>query len=327
MNMKFVSITVMAATLALAGAAQASSNLVTNGSFEAGSPQPGNGGFATLGAGSTAMAGWTVTGDSVDWINGYWQASDGTHSVDLNGLGVGGVSQTITTVAGQTYLLTFDLSGNPDSAIATRTLQVTAGDASDPFAFAMGGNSHGAMGWLGQSLTFKALSNSTTINFASTSGDNCCWGPVLDNVSVSAMGGVPEPATWALMLGGFSLAGVALRRRSLATVADLNFFLGVWGGGGRRRPRPFHVRDPALAPQANWDAIVARLLKHPPQTGPGLFAIGTGRGSSEQGVGYEEDSRCCGCGRCCGHGFGRFGLGGGLPGGHAANQLPVPHGE
>jgi hypothetical protein len=28
-----------------------------------------------------------------------------------------------------------------------------------------------------------------------------------------SVGGVPEPASWALMIGGFGLAGVALRRR------------------------------------------------------------------------------------------------------------------
>ena len=30
------------------------------------------------------------------------------------------------------------------------------------------------------------------------------------------VGGVPEPATWALMIAGFGLAGAGLRRRSLA---------------------------------------------------------------------------------------------------------------
>ena len=33
---------------------------------------------------------------------------------------------------------------------------------------------------------------------------------------------VPEPATWAMMLGGFGLAGFALRRRALKATASLS---------------------------------------------------------------------------------------------------------
>jgi len=44
-------------------------------------------------------------------------------------------------------------------------------------------------------------------------GDDESWG--IDNFHLGAVPtrGVPEPATWALMIGGFGLAGAALRRR------------------------------------------------------------------------------------------------------------------
>lgn len=42
-------------------------------------------------------------------------------------------------------------------------------------------------------------------------------GRVGNQILASASGAVPEPASWALMIGGFGLVGAALRRRSTAT--------------------------------------------------------------------------------------------------------------
>jgi choice-of-anchor C domain-containing protein len=207
---KFLAASAIAALLASsAGAASAAS--IVNGGFEAGTGDTPP--YATLSGGSTSITGWTVTGGSVDWINGYWNASEGTHSLDLNGLDVGGITQTIATVAGQTYNLSFDLSANPDLS-GPRSILVSAGNASQTFTFA-GPSSLGAMNWQSNLFQFVATGSTTALSFDSASVDNCCWGPALDNVAITGVA-VPEPATWTMAILGFGMLGAAVRRRKLA---------------------------------------------------------------------------------------------------------------
>lgn len=90
----------------------------------------------------------------------------------------------VTLTAATQYFLVF--SGN-------RTLGI-AGDVSNTYAFgnvfANGG--YGSFG--GYDYTFRTYSD-------------------------NALGAVPEPASWALMVAGFGLAGIAMRRRRQTVVA------------------------------------------------------------------------------------------------------------
>src|SRR5207244_8975944 len=82
--------------------------------------------FETLPAGSTALTDGTIDSGSIDWIGSYWPAADGSRSIDLNGNETGAISQTLTTTIGNTYVVTFDLSGNPDGPPTAKTLTVGA---------------------------------------------------------------------------------------------------------------------------------------------------------------------------------------------------------
>ncbi|MGI4876370.1 MAG: choice-of-anchor C family protein [Janthinobacterium lividum] len=203
----------------LAGTANAAT-LITNGSFETNSltsiPAIG---YATLYAGqstASAITGWKVTAGNVDYIKSYWQAAAGSYSVDLSGFKNGSISQTLTTVVGKTYHLTFDESGNPDGKPVTKTAAVSINGAQlSDYTYVTGANSHENMEYATVGYTFTALSTSSVLKFANV-GPNSPYGPVIDNVAVV----VPEPAAWAMMIAGFSMVGFAARRRrAVRTVA------------------------------------------------------------------------------------------------------------
>lgn len=209
--------------LALAGMATAtpSDNLLVNGSFETGD-YTGNPDFQTLGNGSSAIDGWTVIG-SVDWINHYWQPADGSRSVDLDGNFPGGVAQTFDTTPGQTYHVSFALSGNPDGPPTVKVAVATAGTViNKEFQFTVSPDqTKQNMMWQPYGFNFTAgEGRTTTISFMGGTENPGCYGAALDNVSVTPTLNsmpVPEPIT---MIGAFmGLSGLGLYVRKRTKVA------------------------------------------------------------------------------------------------------------
>ena len=183
---------------------QAEANLLVNGSFESGIEWQDN-----VPVGSTGITGWTVTRANIDLVDGYWQASHGTRSLDLNGSpGVGGIAQLFTTVPGQLYQVQFDQAANPDLGARISHMGVQAAGQSAQFAFDCTGSSLSSMGWVIQTWEFAAVDTTTTLEFYSLDTEDSWKGPALDNVVVTV---IPEPAT--LLLLGCGGIGLLRRRR------------------------------------------------------------------------------------------------------------------
>lgn len=202
-----------ASTLAFSAAAQA--NLITNGSFETGTFLPPSNQTMTLAPGSTSLTGWTVVDDSIAWIGvgDPWSldALSGDRFLDLSdysaGAPFGGVSQSIATVAGGEYTVTFAL-GSSNRWGRPSALKVTAGGTSATFTSATTGTNND---WDIHSMTFIATGATTNITFTGVSGANYIG---LDDVVVT---GVPEPESALLVLAGAGVLVVRSRRQRRST--------------------------------------------------------------------------------------------------------------
>jgi hypothetical protein len=223
----------MATAMILLAASAARADLITNGSFETGTNPP-TGEGDTQAIGTSNITGWTVVandGTTVDdgrnilWINnGSYGLSTpfGTDFLDLTGTSdsvpYAGVTQTITTVSGQQYVMTFDLGVSTNGGPFSGTISVNAGANGSATTFTDNGTTGTLTSdntlWTDESLTFTASSTSTVISFI---GETDSAGEFigLDNVSVNPAppAGVPEPASMALLGAGLIGLGAVRQRR------------------------------------------------------------------------------------------------------------------
>ena len=171
------------AAIALAGATLAFSG-PTNGSFETGTYVDNGSGFEQLNLGDTSLDGWTVDAGSVDWVGTYWTAEEGSKSIDMSGADVGTISQTFATTIGNSYTVSFFLSGNPVGPPTMKTLDVSAtGGTVGNYTYDVTGTTLASMNWTPATYTFLATNTSTTLSFVSTTPT--AYGPAIDNVVVT----------------------------------------------------------------------------------------------------------------------------------------------
>jgi len=206
----------LSASLLVVGA-PVHANLISNGSFESGA-KTGNTDTTLLVDDNTTMAGWAVVNDRIDWITGGSQwglaPADGNAFLDLTRLEAGppfgGVSQQITTTAGQKYLLTFSLGsyterwGGPSVSITA-----SAGATSQTFT---NSSATAISTWTTEQMLFTASGASTLVTLVGSAGYNYIG---LDAVSVELCpagaegcevapppSNVPVPATLGLLALG-----------------------------------------------------------------------------------------------------------------------------
>lgn len=229
--MKTTRLFVTAVAAVLAATPTFAANLLTNGSFEAQivtAADACQGGIWCLRS-STSTPGWTQFGDGVDLVNNNYvqapgfevlvDASNGVNFLDMNqGGSLGGIFQVVSATAGQMFHLSLDTTAWAVNARGgllgyelydpTSGATLASGSYSDP----NGGT------WITRTLDAAATSNSIGVRIQALRSTQA--GPGLDNVILTAdaivPGAVPEPATWAMMIGGFGAIGALRRRRAQA---------------------------------------------------------------------------------------------------------------
>ncbi|WP_254602782.1 PEPxxWA-CTERM sorting domain-containing protein [Sphingomonas bacterium] len=128
----------------------------------------------------------------------------------------GAISQLITGLTvGNSYALSFFWAGSQQAGFSGTTTEGWTGSLGGT-SFAtpvITTPSQGFYPWQKFSTVIKATSTSETLSFLAVGGPSGGQPPfaLLDGVSLTA---VPEPATWGMMILGFGLAGVALRRQA-----------------------------------------------------------------------------------------------------------------
>lgn len=194
-----------ATSLALFAFSAQAQDLVINGGFE--SDVITSGTWDTY----TSLVGWTGQPNIELRNNIAGTAQSGSNYVELD---TGGNSKMYQDILGTGLVnLSFFYAARPNTGI-TNGLGFTFGSVAVNNLLAGVANSTSTHTWLQYTLNnFQLDASGVTRLLFSANGTSDGYGGSLDNVSVTAVSPVPEVETYAMLLAGLGLLGVASRRR------------------------------------------------------------------------------------------------------------------
>ena len=210
----------------------ADAGIIVNGSFE--DPVVPVGTFQNFIAGSTAITGWTVVGVDSSVVNTTFfqngitfNSQNGSQFLDLAGITSNskssGVTQTISTLVGANYLVSFYVGSATDNSFHfPSTVDLTI-DGGPRIGYTNPNAPTTSVDWKLFTVPFTAQNTTTILTFQNGSASSNYLG-ALDNVSVTVSGAaaVPEPSSLVILASGAGWLGLRrIRRRSKASARAL----------------------------------------------------------------------------------------------------------
>lgn len=175
---------------------------IVNGSFEANAQAAGSWNIYSN------LTGWTGGSAGIELRNGVaGTAQDGANYVELDTTGNSGMSQTVATLAAQTYELSLWYSPRAGVNGNSNGIEVWWDGAK---LGTLNGSGQNQSNHVWRQYSFNVTgTGSNQVRFVAV-GNSDGVGGSLDNISLNA---VPEPGSLALVLGAVGAAALVVRRR------------------------------------------------------------------------------------------------------------------